>query len=439
MTKTRYEKTFRGENAASSLISFSTKKASLISITPEMFADIEAGRLSTADKAALLSLNFLCESAEAERAEMLGFIDEMNNLSRTFAAKIVMNLECNLACIYCFEGRRKGRHFMTRETADLFISFVKRWINDLDVRTGDEKIVITFYGGEPLLSADLILYISEKIKNVSKDNGIRYIAYVVTNGTLLIPKLVDSLSAAGLEGAVVTLDGPRRIHDSLRPFKTGNGSFDLIVKNLLDVCEMIPIGIGGNYMSDNYREFPHLLDFMLENGLTPDRLESVGFNPVTAESPGYGPVNFNEGCLCINEPWLFEATVFLREEILRRGFKNPSGLVPAVCSLDMHDNYLVNHDGSIYKCPGLIGREEFIVGDLKTGIRHRRQPHGIDNWKNEECLECCYLPLCFGGCRYEKLVRDGNMDGVDCKRPYFDAVLESLVKQDIKYQCQAVM
>ena len=32
-----------------------------------------------------------------------------------------------------------------------------------------------------------------------------------------------------------------------------------------------------------------------------------------------------------------------------------------------------------------------------------------------------------------KLIREGNMNGVDCKKPYFDACLETLVKQDIRY------
>jgi hypothetical protein len=35
------------------------------------------------------------------------------------------------------------------------------------------------------------------------------------------------------------------------------------------------------------------------------------------------------------------------------------------------------------------------------------------------------------GCRYMKLVRDGNISGVDCKKPYYDACLEALVKQDL--------
>jgi hypothetical protein len=32
-----------------------------------------------------------------------------------------------------------------------------------------------------------------------------------------------------------------------------------------------------------------------------------------------------------------------------------------------------------------------------------------------------------------KFVRDGSLDGVACKRPYLDATLEAMIKQDIKY------
>ncbi|MGD0282456.1 MAG: SPASM domain-containing protein [Dissulfurispiraceae bacterium] len=87
-------------------------------------------------------------------------------------------------------------------------------------------------------------------------------------------------------------------------------------------------------------------------------------------------------------------------------------------------------------CAGLIGRKDFCVGDLITGIRDYHLSHNLDNWKNEKCLACAYLPLCFGGCRYLKLVRDGEMKGVDCRKRHFDAVLEPLVKQDIAYKAQ---
>jgi uncharacterized protein len=58
----------------------------------------------------------------------------------------------------------------------------------------------------------------------------------------------------------------------------------------------------------------------------------------------------------------------------------------------------------------------------------------MDVWKKEECLECAYLPLCFGGCRYLTLLRNGRIDDVECRRAYLDETLERLVRQDLKYQ-----
>ena len=56
---------------------------------------------------------------------MLGFLDEVNALNTTLSIRLVMNLDCNLACRYCFEGTRKGKFYMSKETADRAIEFVK--------------------------------------------------------------------------------------------------------------------------------------------------------------------------------------------------------------------------------------------------------------------------------------------------------------------------
>ena len=410
-----------------------TKKGSIISISTGMLTSIKSSSITDEEKDHLTDLGFLIEHSDSERAEMLGYIDEVNSISRTLAVKLAMDLDCNLDCIYCFEGQRKGKFFMSRETADLFVDFVSDWIDRLDGRTGEEKVVITFYGGEPLLNLDLIEYISTRIKGLTGSHGIDYVSYMVTNGTLLTPRVVEKLKPLGFGGAVVTLDGPKEVHDTTRPYKGGSGSFDVIFRNLKDVCRVTAIQIGGNYTPDNYRSFPSLLDYMSENGITPYLVETVRFSPVAAESKGYGPCDFESGCSSVNEAWLADAALYLREEVLRRGYKVPDKIMPSICSLDLKDNLLVNYDGGIYKCPCLIGREEFKVGDLRRGIIHQRQPQGLDAWKNEECLECVYLPLCFGGCRAMKLVRDGNMNGVDCKKPYLDATLEAVVKQDIRY------
>ena len=431
MNLSKYCKIYSEPDDPGSVILFSTKSASKIAIPKSMLDDINRNNLSEEERESLSELGFLAKDDDEDRAGMLAFVDELNTVDKLFFAKLVMNLDCNLACRYCFEGTRKGSYYMSKETAELFLQFLKT-----EVLPGKEEIKITFYGGEPLLSKNLILSVSESIKFFARKRGLKYSALLVTNGTLLTPQTVRLLEPSGISAASITLDGPESIHDSSRPFRNGKGSYQTIVKNLKEVCEIIDLQIGGNYTKGNYQRFPELLDVLLDEGLTPDRISSIQFYPVIQEVEGIVNYDFNDGCNLINEPWLFEAENFLREEILKRGYRT-SKVIPSVCMVELKDRMVINYDGSIYKCPGLLGREEYKVGDIKNGIRDHRTSHNLDSWKNEECLDCAYLPLCFGGCRYSKMLRDGNMDGVDCKKPYLDATLERAVKQDIRYGLKA--
>ena len=406
---------------------FSTSTMDTKHVTPEMIRDIEKGALTARKKKTLMERGFLVKSAEAEQRELLGFIEDFNFRTPSFSAVVVMNLDCNLACRYCFEGKRKGKHNMSAETADGVVDFVKS--RDLK---GKDELKIVFYGGEPLLSMDMIVHISEKMRAVADKKKLRFSFAFITNGTLLTRRVVEKLKPLGLEAAGVTLDGPRDVHDAFRPFKTGKGSFDVIVKNIQDVCSLIEVQVGGNYTKDNYRKFPRLLDYFIDKGITPKKISSVDFSPVISERSEFAPPDFHDGCMSTSEPWLSEATVFLREEILKRGFHTRE-LMPAVCAIERPNSIIVNYDGTLYKCPGLLGRKDFCVGDLTKGIIDYSASHALDNWKNKKCLSCSYLPLCFGGCRYMKLVRDGHMRGVDCKKKYLDAILEKLVLQDVQY------
>jgi uncharacterized protein len=432
MTLSKYYKIYRVARSSDPVL-FSTKKASVITVAASMLNDIEKEAISEEEQKALTDLGFLVESREEEKEGLSRFIDELNEIDTILAVKIVMNLDCNLACTYCFEGRRKGKFFLKKKTADDLVGFIKYIL----ISKKKEELRVTFYGGEPLLSAELTSYVSGELKEMAESNGIIYTAFIITNGTLLTAKTAERLKAFGLKEAAVTLDGPKHIHDLFRPFKTGNGSFDTIIRNVKDSCGIIRIQLGGNFTRENYREMPGLLDYLLSNGLTPDKIPLVRFDPVMKETEDIAPPDFHDGCDCHNEPWIIEAVSFLRGEILKRGY-NSMKVAPIACLLDIKDRMIINYDGSIYKCPGLIGRKEFCVGNIRDGIKDYRHSHNLDNWKNEECLNCAYLPLCFGGCRYMKFIREGNMTGVDCKKPYFDAVLEELVKQDIKYGIIAV-
>lgn len=384
-------------------------------------------KLTIEEKQNLIEMGILINNIDNEKQDILNLFDQWNQKKKTLNVIAVMNLTCNLKCIYCYEGDRKNTDtHMSKETVDNLITFLSKRLD------GNEKLYIDFYGGEPLLSLPLIRGISERMLKIAERKGIQYQFSLVTNGTLLSPAVVDSLIPLGLKSLKVTIDGPCEIHDLQRPRISGAGSFHTIVENLMDAYRKIQVQIGGNFFWDNYRRFPELLDYLLEYGLDPKELLAVKFDPI-AETEGKNVISdFGKGCRSINEPWLSEASVFLREEILKRGFSTPQVKL-SPCMILFEKEYVVNYDGVIYKCPGFICHKDYIIGNVKEEdpvVPHIYKPN---LWKNTKCMDCGYLPLCFGGCRYMEFVRTGRIDNVDCRYDYFEATLGAFIDQEVRY------
>ena len=428
MHLSRYVKIYPAKDDPSRLLLYSTKRGASVLVPASLLAAIEAGNLAPASAEPLARLGFLVPDLDEERRQLRDALADANRRRTLFRAMVILNLDCNLACTYCFEGGMKGERYMSPETAELFAETVER-----DHLSRGRRVELVFYGGEPLMSRGLITAISERLLNAAASHGASYSFNLVTNGTLLTPEVVAELVPLGLSGAKVTLDGPREIHDRFRPFVSGKGSFDTIVRNVQAVYDRIKVQAGGNYTQENYREFPRLLDDLVARGITPERLALVKFVPVTKSGGAFPLPEFNEGCVSTDEPWLMEADIFLREEILKRGF-HTARVAPTACMIESPDELVVNYDGALYKCPAFLGWPEMAVGRLETGVGEYAASHNLDVWKKDECLDCAYLPLCFGGCRFLKILRDGRIDDVDCRKAFLDATLAALVEQDLRHR-----
>jgi len=428
MRLSTYLKIFPSPDNPGHFILYSTRRAAVLRVAEKTLRSIEDGILPEADRETLCRYGILVPDPAKEKEEMLNRFTEANRKSRRFRSIVVLNLDCNLACGYCFEEGVRGKRAMSAATADLLVEMIER-----EHFAMGRGVSIDFYGGEPLLSRGLIRSIASRLKNYSQEKGLPFNFYLVTNGTLLSRPLVQELAGLGMKGVKITLDGPREVHDCSRPFVSGKGSFDIIVKNIREVMDVTKVQIGGNFTRENYRAFPRLLDYLLSVGITPEELEVVQFNPVMGRIGSAFVPDYASTCNCTDEEWLCEATVYLREEILRRGFPTPKP-GPAGCMVEFANDLVVNVDGAIYKCPVFVGREGFSVGDLRSGIIHIGAVYNPDIWKREECLECAYLPQCFGGCRFLKFLRDGNVDSVDCWKSFLDATLEQCILQDLKYR-----
>jgi uncharacterized protein len=419
----RYVKIYPCRDGSGSSLLYSTKKGSLIRVSSTLLDAVKQDVQIDAHRTTLTRLEILVDEPAAERAAMIELVNRANARAGTFFATVVLTLDCNLACPYCFEDHFRGRFAMSEATAGLLVAKIREeqmgWGRD---------VVLRFYGEEPLMALPRLKEIAGHLSAAAGMVGTNFSFSLVTNATLLTRNVVEELLPLGLDSAQVTLDGPGEIHDRQRPFVSGQGSFDLIVSNLRDVCDLITLKPGGNFTRDNYHRFPEMLDALLAAGIQPARLGPVQFAPILPKSGVR--VAGGDCCLSCGEEWFAEAALFLREETLRRGFAVEK-VNMGVCMVEMTNNLVVNYDGTLYKCPVFMGWPEMAVGTLADGVRDYSASHKLDLWQNDECLECAYLPLCFGGCRLLPLLNHGVIDRVDCRREFYDRTLEGFILQDI--------
>ncbi|HEY5995951.1 MAG TPA: geopeptide radical SAM maturase [Candidatus Deferrimicrobiaceae bacterium] len=428
MPLSRYHARWPDPDRPDSWLLYSTKKGSLVRLSGARMEAVLAGEPSDAERAALGRLELWVDDPAAERADMARLVDRTNALSRRFVATVVLTLECNLACPYCFEGDFRDGSAMDEATARLLVDTLRRERIDRG-----RDVEIRFYGGEPLMALPRLEAIARPLQAAASGAGTAFSMSLVTNGTLLTRPLVEALLPLGLASAQVTLDGPAPSHDRQRPFVSGRGSHDVILANVAAVHDLLTLRLGGNFTRDNYRDFPAMLDDLLAAGVDPGRLDPIQFSEVLPRS---GRVGGHDAAGCLpggDEPWRIEAMLFLREETLKRGFPvdKPS---MGICMVELENRIVVNHDGTLYKCPAFMGWPELSVGTLAEGIRDYRDSHRLAFWDTGRCLDCRYLPLCFGGCRLLPMHRHGAIDAPDCRKAYFDAALEKMVIMDLRHR-----
>lgn len=95
-----------------------------------------------------------------------GWMDE-------FFLSVVLSLDCNFRCYYCFE-KHTGEH-MNEAVAQQVLAMIRR---NSDRMT---KLSVDWYGGEPLLSFKRLRSMNDAITNFSRINGIDYSFSITTN------------------------------------------------------------------------------------------------------------------------------------------------------------------------------------------------------------------------------------------------------------------
>ena len=278
--------------------------------------------------------------------------------------------DCNLACQYCFaeEGEYHGRRAL------MSFEVGKKALDFLIANSGSRRnLEVDFFGGEPLMNwqvvKDLVAYGREQEK--IHDKKFRFT--LTTNGVLLNDEIMEFCNKE-MGNVVLSIDGRKEVHDKMRPFRKGAGSYDLIVPKFQKFAESrnqdkyYARGTFTHYNLDFAADVLHLADL---------GFKQISVEPVVAEPQE--PYAIREEDL----PQLFEEYDKLAVEMIKRR-KNGDDFNFFHFMIDLEGGpcvakrlsgcgsgteYLaVTPWGDFYPCHQFVGNEKFLLGNVDDGI-----------------------------------------------------------------------
>ena len=140
---------------------------------------------------------------------------------------------CNLSCEYCFagEGRYHGdAGLMSFETGKAALDFL---VANSGFRTNLE---VDFFGGEPLLDFEVIKQLVAYGRSIEKEHNKHFRFTLTTNGVRLDDEVLD-FANLNMHNLVLSIDGRKEVHDRMRPFRDGSGSYDMVLPKFQKAAE----------------------------------------------------------------------------------------------------------------------------------------------------------------------------------------------------------
>ena len=300
-------------------------------------------------------------------------IEEFSNNRQTVVKALCLHIahDCNLACRYCFaeEGEYHGRRaLMSYEVG-------KKALDFLIANSGSRKnLEVDFFGGEPLMNwqvvKDLVKYGREQEKLHNK----KFRFTLTTNGVLLNDEVMEFCNKE-MGNVVLSVDGRKEVHDYMRPFRKGAGSYDLIVPKFQKFAEsrnQDKYYVRGTFTHHNLdfsQDVLHLADL---------GFEQISMEPVVGQPEE--PYAIQEKDL----PQIFDEYDRLAKEMIKRekagkGFNFFHFMIdltggPCVAKrlsgCGSGTEYLaVTPWGDLYPCHQFVGEEKFLLGNVFDGIK----------------------------------------------------------------------
>jgi len=333
------------------------------------------------------------------------------------ASFIVLNVThgCNSKCKYCMAADYEKMPIMSSQLAREAVDRL------FGIRT---NMRISFFGGEPLMAWSTIKDTMEYARSIARARKVRCKFHITTNGTLLTPEMVQYLKPRNCT-ILISLDGPKYIHNEWRPLKNGLDAFD----GTMGAIEMLhkhgmssQVTLRGSFTPDCTKLLERLkfaYDLQLKGLCTGFSIEPINVTESciqrdikTVKFPGTLKDEYHAAA-----EWFVELVesgkpapeFFHFRKLLRRLYRREvSG---TECGAGR--GYLtIAPDGTIYACHREEGTK---IGHLRLGLDEELRCKWYDNriYQRTQCMKCWARYACGGGCRQVLAEKGLPFDAVD--------------------------
>lgn len=310
---------------------------------------------------------------------------------------------CNLSCRYCFaqEGKYHGRReLMSEEVGRQALDF-------LVASSGSRRnLEVDFFGGEPLMDWEVVEALVAYGRSLEEKYQKKFRFTLTTNGVLLDGEEMDFANRE-MSNVVLSLDGRQDVHDFMRPFPNGAGSYRTVLPKFLEFAKLrgqkdyYVRGTFTRYNLDFSKDVLHLADM---------GFRQISMEPVVApEDSDYAIREKDLPVVCMEYDLL--AREMIERERENRGFQffhfmmDLSGgpcVYKRLSGCGTGTEYLaVTPWGDLYPCHQFVGEEDFRMGTVfdgigKANIREKFSSYNV--YTKPACAKCFARFYCSGGC-----------------------------------------
>ena len=261
----------------------------------------------------------------------------------------------------------------------------------------------------------VVEHVINYVRRREQETGKNIKLTLTTNGTLLNDDNIKFLNDNRVM-LVLSLDGKKETHDKMRPFPNHTGSYDAAVRGFKKVIESRN---GKNYyLRGTYTHYnPHFSE---------DTLDMTKIGKEISVEPVVGtdePYVLTEEDL----PILFEEYDKLARAYLQKRHEgDPFDFFHFNVALDNgpcvakrlagcgagHEYFAITPEGDIYPCHQFVGREQYKLGTLDTGVV---KPDLVQKFRHTHvmtkpaCRECWARFFCSGGCHANADLINGDI------------------------------